>query len=116
PPGPYPARAIGARRWLALSAAARDVLEASIPVWEAALAEENRRAREEGWQYALEPGAVEDEIGADDEARFDAPSALEAERNAAALSRYGIDGTSVLAAARASIGPDGSVSCAGDGA
>ncbi len=116
PRGAYPARAIGTRRWLALSAADRDVLEASIPIWEAALADENRRALEEGWQYALEQGVVEVEISADDQARFDALYALEAERNAAALSRYGIDGTSVLAAARASIGPDGSVSCAGDGA
>ena len=116
PRGAYPARAIGARRWLALSAADRDVLEASISIWEAALAEENRRALDEGWQYALERGVVELEISPADQARFDALYALEAERNAAELSRYGIDGTSVLATARASIGPDGSVSCAGGGA
>lgn len=115
PRGAYPARAIGTRRWLELSAADRDVLEASIPIWEAALADENRRALEEGWQYAVERGVVEVEISVEDQARFDSLYAREAERSAAALSRYGIDGVSVLAAARASIGADGSVSCAGGG-
>lgn len=112
PRGAYPARAIGMERWLELSAAQRDVLEASIPIWEAALADENRRALDEGWRYALDKGVVEVPISAEDQARFEALYAREAERNAAALSRYGIDGAAVLAAARASIGPDGGVSCA----
>jgi TRAP-type transport system periplasmic protein len=112
PRGAYPARAIGTERWLELSAAERDVLEASIPIWEAALAEENRRALEEGWQYALEQGVVELTVSAEDQARFDTLYSREAERNAAGLSRYGIDGAAVLAAADASIGPDGNVSCA----
>ena len=111
PRGAYPARAIGTERWLALSAAERDVLEAAIPVWEAALAEENRDALEEGWRYALEQGVVEIAISAEDQARFNALYSLEAERSAGALSRYGIDGVSVLATARASIAPDGSVRC-----
>src|SRR5690606_3332962 len=115
PRGAYPARAIGMERWLELPAAARDVLEASIPVWEAALAEENLRALDEGWQHALEQGVVEVAISAEDQARFDALYALEAERSAAALSRYGIDGASVLAVAHASIGPDGNVRCAAGG-
>jgi TRAP-type transport system periplasmic protein len=112
PRGAYPARAIGTERWLELSAAERAVLEASIPIWEAALAEENRRALEEGWQYALEQGVVELTVSAEDQARFDTLYSREAERNAAGLSRYGIDGAAVLAAADASIGPDGNVSCA----
>ena len=112
PRGAYPARAIGMRRWLELSAADREVLEASIPIWEAALADENRRALEEGWRYAVEQGVIEVEIGAEDQARFDALYSLEAERSAAALARYGIDGMSVLATARASIASDGSVRCA----
>ncbi|MBN1240082.1 MAG: TRAP transporter substrate-binding protein DctP [Gammaproteobacteria bacterium] len=111
PRGAYPARAIGTERWLELSETERSVLEASIPVWEAALAEENRRALEEGWQYAVEQGVVETAISAEDQERFDALYSREAERNAAALSRYGIDGTAVLAAARASIGADGSIHC-----
>ncbi len=112
PRGAYPSRAIGTRRWLELSPEHRQVLQASIPVWEAALADENRRALDEGWQYALEQGVVEVAISAEDQSTFDELYLRDAERNAAALSRYGIDGMSVLAAARASIGPDGRVSCA----
>ena len=111
PRGAYPARAIGSERWQALTQAQRDVLLASVPVWEAALAEENRRALEDGWEFALEQGVTELAISTEDQARFDALYALEAERNAAALERYGIDGTTVLANARASIAADGSVRC-----
>lgn len=113
PRGAYPARAMGLRRWTQLTDAQREVLEASTAVWEAALAEENRRALDEGWQYALEQGVVEVAIGAGDQARFETLYAQDAESNAAALSRYGIDGESVLAAARASITADGSVNCVG---
>lgn len=114
PRGAYPARAIGSERWRELSPPQREVLEASIAVWESALAEENRRALEAGWQFALEQGVTELAVSAGDRARFDALYALEAERTAAGLSRYGIDGESVLAAARAGIGPDGRVDCAGE--
>lgn len=113
PRGAYPARAMGHESWQQLTASQREVLAASIPVWEAALAEENRLALEQGWQYALEQGITEVSLAAGEQARFNALYSQEAERNAAELSRYGIDGMSVLAAARASIGPDGSVSCAG---
>ena len=113
PRGAYPARAIGMERWLELSEDDRAVLEASIPVWEAALAEENRRALDDGWQFAQEEGVVELSISAADQARFDALYSREAERNAARLSRYGIDGEAVLADARASIDADGNVSCRG---
>jgi TRAP-type C4-dicarboxylate transport system substrate-binding protein len=111
PRGAYPARAMGSERWNRLSAAQRSVLEAAIPVWEAALADENRRALEEGWQHALEEDIVEVTISDTEQARFDALYAREAERNAAALSRYGIDGTVVLNLARSSIGADGMVNC-----
>jgi TRAP-type C4-dicarboxylate transport system substrate-binding protein len=111
PRGAYPARAIGLARWRRLSDAERAILEASIPVWEAALADENRRALEEGWQHAREQGVIEVPISAEDQARFDALYADEAERNAARLSRFGIDGKTVLSHARASIGADGNVIC-----
>lgn len=111
PRGAYPARAMSIERWNALSEDDRRVLEAAIPVWEAALADENRRAVEEGWRYAREQGVVEVAIGAEDQARFDALYAREAERNAAALARYGIDGEAVLATARASIASNGTVRC-----
>lgn len=111
PRGAYPARAIGLERWSGLTAAQRQVLEASIPVWEAALARENRLALEDGWAFALDEGITEVPISASDQARFDALYIEEAERNASELSRYGIDGTAVLAAARASINADGTVNC-----
>jgi TRAP-type transport system periplasmic protein len=115
PRGAYPARAMGSDRWQELTEDQREVLRESIPVWESALAEENRRALDEGWAYARELGVIEVPIGAADQARFDQLYALEAERNAAGLSRYGIDGASVLAAARTSIGADGTASCAETG-
>jgi TRAP-type C4-dicarboxylate transport system substrate-binding protein len=111
PRGAYPARAIGIERWQQLTAAQRSVLAESIALWESALAEENRRALDDGWEFALSQGVIEVPIGAEDQARFDELYAREAERNAARLSNYGIDGTAVLAQARASIGADGSVSC-----
>ncbi len=112
PRGAYPARAMSIERWYALSEADRRVLEAATSVWEAALAEENRRAVDEGWRYAHEQGVVEVPIGAEGQARFDALYSREAERSAAALARYRIDGEAVLATARTSIASDGTVHCA----
>jgi TRAP-type C4-dicarboxylate transport system substrate-binding protein len=116
PRGAYPARAMGRERWQRLSAAHRAVLTQSISVWEAALADENRRALDEGWRVAQEQGVVETIINDEDRAAFDRLYAREAERNAAELSQYGIDGASVLAKARASVGEDQRVECRGDGA
>jgi TRAP-type C4-dicarboxylate transport system substrate-binding protein len=113
PRGAYPARAIGLDRWEALSDDHRAVLEASIPVWEAALADENRRALDAGWEFAKEQGVVESIVSAEDQQAFDALYIREAERNAASLARYDIDGLEVLATARASIGSDGSIRCRG---
>jgi TRAP-type C4-dicarboxylate transport system substrate-binding protein len=102
---------MGRDRWAQLSDAQREVLTQAIPVWEAALADENRRALDEGWRVAQEQGVVEAIISDADQAEFDALYLQEAERNAASLSRYGIDGERVLAKARASIGEDGRVQC-----
>ncbi len=115
PRGAYPARAIGTESWERLSSQHRAVLEASIPVWEAALAQENIAALEVGWQVAQDEGVIESVLGDEDQAAFDALYARDAERNAALLERYGIDGVSVLATARASIGSDGTVRCRGGG-
>jgi TRAP-type C4-dicarboxylate transport system substrate-binding protein len=109
--GAYPARAMGERRWHALSAEHRAVLEAGIAVWEQALAEENRRALDEGWQLALSEGVEHAELAAEDQRRFDALYEREAQRNAAALARYGIEGAAVLQVARASVKADGRVTC-----
>jgi TRAP-type C4-dicarboxylate transport system substrate-binding protein len=109
--GAYPARAMGQRRWDSLTPGHRAVLEAAIPVWEQALAEENRRALDEGWELARSSGVVEAELGAADQQRFDALYLREAEDNARLLERYGIDGLPVFQRARASIGADGSITC-----
>ena len=111
PRGAYPARAMGRARWDRLSAAHRKVLEESIPVWEHALAEENRRALEEGWRVAQQDGVVESVMSAADQQAFDELYLEDARRNAALLARYGIDGEKVFDLARASIGPDGDVRC-----
>jgi TRAP-type C4-dicarboxylate transport system substrate-binding protein len=112
PRGAYPARAMGLERWQSLSPEQRAVLEEAIPVWEAALADENRRAFDEGWQFAKEDGVIEAVASDADQRQFDEIYDREAERNAALLARYAIDGSDVLAQARASIGADGSVTCA----
>lgn len=109
--GAYPARAMGEARWHTLSPAHRAVLEEGIAIWEQALADENRRALEEGWRLAQREGVQHAAVSDADQRRFDALYQREAERNAAALARYGIDGSSVLARARASIGADGHVVC-----
>jgi TRAP-type C4-dicarboxylate transport system substrate-binding protein len=111
PRGAYPARAIGAERWQQLSAAHRAVLEEAIGVWEAALAAENVAALQTGWQVAQEHGVIESVLSDADQAAFDELYAREAQRSAQLLQRYGVDGVSVLASARASIGPDGDIHC-----
>lgn len=109
--GAYPARAMGIRRWNSLSAAHRAVLESAIPVWENALAEENRRALDEGWKLAVKSGVMATELSAADQQRFDDLYLREAARNARSLADYGIDGLPVFQRARASVGDDGSITC-----
>jgi TRAP-type transport system periplasmic protein len=111
PRGAYPSRAMGMRRWESLSPEHRRVLEEGIPVWEQALADENRRALSDGWELAKKDGVVESAMSAEDQSRFDAQYLREAERNAQQLARYGIDGLAVFQVARASINGDGTVTC-----
>jgi TRAP-type C4-dicarboxylate transport system substrate-binding protein len=111
PRGAYPSRAMGMRRWLSLSPEHRSVLEQGIAVWEQALADENRRALSEGLALAQKDGVVEAAMSAEEQRRFDAQYLREAERNAGRLARYGIDGLRVFEVARASIDPDGTVTC-----
>jgi TRAP-type C4-dicarboxylate transport system substrate-binding protein len=111
PRGAYPARAMGLRSWSALSREHRAVLEEGVPVWESAVAEENRRALSAGWQLALQEGVTESVVSDADQARFDAMYEREARRNAEGLSRYGIDGMKAYGVARASVGAGGNVIC-----
>jgi TRAP-type C4-dicarboxylate transport system substrate-binding protein len=114
PRGAYPARAMGGRRWRSLSEAHRAVLRESVSVWEAALAEENMKALDEGWKLAQQHGVTRTVIGEDDQRRFDEIYLREARRNAGALQRYGIDGERSWRVARASIGAGGEVNCRED--
>jgi TRAP-type C4-dicarboxylate transport system substrate-binding protein len=111
--GAYPSRTMGMKRWNSLTDAQRRVLEEGIPVWERALAEENRRALDEGWKFAEKAGIVASELPAAEQQRFDELYLREAGRNAESLERYGIDGVKVFRTARASVGADGSVTCSG---
>lgn len=111
PRGAYPARAMGTRRWQRLSEAHRAVLQEGVAVWEQALAEENRKALDEGWQLAEEQGVNRATLGDADQALFSEIYMREARVNATSLSRYGIDGLPVFEVARASVLDDGSVVC-----
>lgn len=100
PRGAYPARAMGVRRWQSLSDANRAVLEAAIPVWESALAEETRAAETAGEAEGRRLGVEFIEIAPKEQKHFDELYEAEGERNARDLSRFGIDGESVFRHAR----------------
>ena len=102
PRGAYPARAMGAARWQALTEWQRDLLRESRAVWEAALADEIRRSEAVG--RAAGAGIITHaSASATDQARFDALYLHDGETNARALGRFGIDGLSVFRLARASL-------------
>lgn len=113
PRGAYPARAMSMQRWDQLSPEHQRVLEEGIAVWEAALAEKNELALEDGRLLALEEGVNFTTLSAADQVRFDALYLTIAERNALSLQRYGIDGTTVFEKSRQSVRADGTVSCPG---
>ena len=100
PRGAYPARAMARSRWDRLSPADQAVLEESVPVWEAALARQTRRAQEEGFTAARAGGVGELVIDSEEQRRFDALYLEDARRGAVSLSRFGIDGLSVFESAR----------------
>ena len=111
PRGAYPARVMSSRRWQNLTPEARRVLLEGVPVWEAALAHENEQAGALGLATARAAHVTVIAMPAADQARFDALYLRDAERNAKALGRYGIDGTAVFRAARAGVKADGSIEC-----
>lgn len=107
PRGAYPARAMGLRSWQRLSEDHRRVLMESTKVWEVALAEEVVAAADRGLAAARTHGVQVVNMPEPEQARFDRLYLEDAERNAAALSRFGIDGSRAFAIARESIaGPD----------
>lgn len=104
PRGAYPARAMGLERWSKLSPEHRAVLEAAIPVWEAALAREIRAELIEGTETAVREGIEILSVTREAQAAFDALYLRDAARNAAGLAEYGIDGEIVFERARAIVG------------
>ena len=111
--GAYPARAMRLERWQQLDPELQQVLEEATFVWEAALSRQTQVAQQEGLELAVQEGVQITDIAPSEQARFDAQYLLEAERNAAALDQYGIDGRSVLAVARASVTDNGTIVCSG---
>lgn len=116
PRGAYPARAMSLKRWNSLSAEDRAVLEEGIAVWEEALAREIEAAKGRGEATGREKGVSFQPISAEDQAAFDRLYDADAERNARALSRFGIDGMAVFDHARRiaeGIRATGTVDCGG---
>ncbi len=113
PRGAYPSRAMKERRWNELSQEHQAILEASIPIWEAALTEKISIATDEGMQVAVQSNVDIRPVSAADQETFDQIYLQQARMNAQKLDEYGIDGQSVLDLALSSINSDGSVNCAG---
>lgn len=114
PRGAYPARAMSERRWEALPARDRAILEASTSVWEAAMARDTRAAVAAGEAFGRTQGVRFSPASPEDQRRFDALYERDAERNARSLARYGINGLAVFDAARRlaqGIGQTGTVEC-----
>jgi len=115
PRGAYPARAMGERRWRALSQAQREILNDSTAVWEAALAQQTESALAAGESQGARDGVQFTLLAAGEQRRFDELYDRDAERNARGLDRYGIDGLAVFRRARAlaaQLRAGGTVSCA----
>jgi TRAP-type C4-dicarboxylate transport system substrate-binding protein len=118
PRGAYPARAMGLKRWKSLSDSQRDILEAGIPIWEAAMSKEIQEAEIAGEAEGRRLGIEFVDIPTTDQKRFDELYEVDAMRNARALERFGIDGESVFRYARQiarNIELTGKVICGEDG-
>lgn len=117
PRGAYPSRAMGLERWESLSDSQRGVLEASIPIWEAAMSKEIEEDEIVGEAEGKRLGIEFIDILPADQKRFDALYEEDGLRNARALGRYGIDGESVFLQARRIAGEielTGEVVCGGN--
>lgn len=113
PRGAYPARAMNLAVWERLTPEQQRVLESGIPVWEAALAEENRAAAERGLAEARARNVSFTQLSAEDQERFDRLYLEDARSNARDLERFGIDGLATFRLARESIPARDRVVCRG---
>lgn len=111
PRGAYPARAMGRDRWESLAPEDRTVLERSIGVWEAALAEEIEAAADVGLAEARRRDVEITPPTQQDQVRFDRLYLEDAQRNARSLSRFGIDGMTAFNLARDSVSARDTVTC-----
>ncbi len=100
PRGAYPARAIGVDRWKSLSDSQREILEMSIPVWEAAIDNEIMIDEAIGEAVGKRLGIEFIDILPSEQKRFDELYLSDALLNARSLARFGIDGESVFHRAR----------------
>ena len=96
PRGAYPSRAISLKRWKSLSETQRDVLDASIPIWEAAMAKEIEKSDIAGEKEGRRLGIEFIDISPSDQKRFIKLYEADALQNAKALSRFEIDGETVF--------------------
>jgi TRAP-type C4-dicarboxylate transport system substrate-binding protein len=110
PRGAYPARAMGMDRWQQLEPWQRDVLDRGVLVWEAALADEIRKSEAVG-RAAGEGRITYSSVTRDEQQRFDKDYLRDAETNARALERFGIDGMSAFKLARASFAGRDRIKC-----
>jgi TRAP-type C4-dicarboxylate transport system substrate-binding protein len=110
PRGAYPARAMGTARWEALEPWQRELLARSTPVWEAVLADEIMRSEAVG-REAGEGIITYAPASAREQDEFDALYLRDAQRNARALDRFGIDGLEAFNVARASLSARNTVTC-----
>jgi TRAP-type C4-dicarboxylate transport system substrate-binding protein len=114
PRGAYPARAMSRTRWQALTGQERALLDASIPVWEAALSKETLAAVRSGEAEGRAQGVTFIPVAAPEQRRFDELYQRDAQRNARGLARFGIDGMAVFDEAvkvAAGIESTGTVAC-----
>lgn len=111
PRGAYPARAMNMKRWNSLTDEQRAMMESSTAVWEAALSREVGKALTVGFEEAASKGVAVSAMSAEEQERFDVMYLRDAERNARALERFGIDGIGAFETARASITARDQINC-----
>jgi len=115
PRGAYPARAMPERRWNSLTSQQQQVLEASIPIWEAALSKETRVAVQVGEAEGQTQHVKFIPVAPEVQKRFDALYEEDALRDAQALGRLGIDAVPIFRDARqiaSTLQETGTVTCA----
>ena len=100
PRGAYPARAIATRRWAALTATERAVLEESTAIWESALASQMLTALRSGEEVARRSGVRFQPALPEEQRNFDALYEKNSAQDAENLSRFGINGRVVFQRAR----------------